>query len=75
MVLTRTHRGCRNVDLLASATRPGRYRVIEKWDDPAAVQAHLDDPDTAALASEIVPLLAAPPELELYDAISAHDLR
>jgi quinol monooxygenase YgiN len=74
VVLTRTHTGCRNVDLIASATRPGRFRVIEKWDDRQAVQRHLDDPQTAQLAREIVPLLAAPPELELYDSISAHDL-
>ena len=72
--MTRGHRGCRNVDLLASATEPGRLRVIEKWEDAEAMRAHLDAPDVAAAAEELLPLLAAPPEFELYDSISAHDL-
>jgi quinol monooxygenase YgiN len=74
VVLTRGHRGCRNVDLLASTAQPGRYRIVEKWEDAGAMQAHLDSPDTAQLAQEMLPLLARAPELELYDAVSAHDL-
>ena len=32
VVLTRMVDGCRNVDLCASVTRPGRHLVIQKWD-------------------------------------------
>ena len=42
VVLTRTADGCRNVDLVASATHGGRFLVIEKWESADAVQAHLD---------------------------------
>ena len=42
VVLTRGEHGCRNVDLLASATQSGRFLVIEKWDSAEAARAHLD---------------------------------
>ena len=32
VVLTRMQPGCRNIDLCASVTHPGRYLVIQKWD-------------------------------------------
>ena len=32
VVLTRMEPACRNVDLCASYTHPGRYLVIQKWD-------------------------------------------
>jgi hypothetical protein len=33
VVLTRMHPGCRNIDLCASVTHPGRYLLIQKWDN------------------------------------------
>jgi len=48
--------------------------VIEKWDDPDAPRAHLDDPETVTMAGAAVPLLVAKPDLDLYDSVSAHDL-
>jgi quinol monooxygenase YgiN len=74
VVLTRNVAECRNVDLLASATRPDRFVVIEKWDSPGAVQAHLDSDLMADMAREALGLLAAKPTLDLLDTISAHDL-
>jgi quinol monooxygenase YgiN len=74
VVLTRHEAACRNVDLVSSATHPGRFLVVEKWDSGAAVQAHLDSELMAAMAQDAVPLLAAKPDLDLYDSISAHDL-
>ena len=41
-VLTRMDPGCRNIDLCASVTSPGRFVIIQKWDSPAAQQAHFD---------------------------------
>ncbi len=73
-VLTRRQSGCRNVDLVASAVHPGRLVVIEKWESPELARAHLDAPETVDMAQAAVDLLAGPPELELYDAISAYDL-
>jgi quinol monooxygenase YgiN len=75
VVLTRTVSGCRNVDLAAAADGSGRFLVTEKWDDPDAQRGHLDSDamvDMARTASEV---LAEAPDLALYAAISAHDLR
>jgi quinol monooxygenase YgiN len=65
---------CRNIDLCASVTRPGRYVVIEKWDDADAQRAHFEGTATEELATACNGLLARPPEIDLLDAISAHDL-
>ena len=74
VVLTRREPTCRNVDLVASVTRPGRFLVIEKWESPGAVQAHLDSTLMAEMARAAVPMLTGRPEIDLFDTISAHDL-
>ena len=74
VVLARDEPGCRNVDLLASATNPGRYVVIAKWGSPEAQRAHFDSPVMVELAEGCRGLLARPPQIDLLDAISAHDL-
>jgi quinol monooxygenase YgiN len=74
VVLTRQMPGCRNVDLLASASQPVRLLLVEKWESPVAARAHLDSPEMAAMASAAVAHLAAKPDVDLYDTISAHDL-
>ena len=75
VVLTRQASGCRNVDLCASAGTPGRFLVIEKWDDVATQRVHLDAPETVALAESCRGLLSRPPSIELFVGVSAHDLR
>lgn len=74
VVLSRGHAGCRNIDLCASVTRPGRYVVIEKWDSPAAQRAHFDSAEMVAMAEAARPLLAQAPDIDLLEGISAHDL-
>ncbi|MCI0636420.1 MAG: antibiotic biosynthesis monooxygenase [Actinobacteria bacterium] len=73
-VVTRRQAGCRNVDLVASASHPGRLVVIEKWESAELARAHLDAPETVEMAQAAIELLAGPPDLELFDAISAYDL-
>lgn len=75
VVLTRMHPGCRNVDLCASVTTPGRLVVIEKWESPEAQRAHFDSADMVEMAEACRGLLTAAPEIDLLDGISAHDLR
>ncbi len=75
VVLARGHDGCRNVDLCASATQPGRFVILQKWDAPAAQQAHFDSPDMVEMAEACQGLLTAPPSIDLLESISAHDLR
>jgi quinol monooxygenase YgiN len=74
VVMTRHEPECRNVDLVASVTRAGRFLVVEKWQSAAAVQAHLDSLLMTDMAKAVLPALAAKPEIDLYDPISAYDL-
>lgn len=74
VVLTRMVPGCRNVDLCSSVTRPGRYLVIQKWASAAAQRAHFDSELMVDMARSCAGLLAAPPDIDLWDGPSAHDL-
>ena len=74
VVLTRRHPHCRNVDLVASASTPGRLVVIEKWESADDARAHLDEAETVEMAQAARDLLAAPPDLDFYESISAQDL-
>jgi len=74
VVLTRHEPSCRNVDLITSLTHPGRFVVIEKWDSADAVQDHLNSALMTDMAKEAISALGGPPDLDLFDTISAHDL-
>ena len=75
VVLTRMHPGCRNIDLCASVTHPGRYLLVQKWDNAEAQRTHFDSADMVEMARSCVGLLAAAPDIDLWDGPSAHDLR
>jgi quinol monooxygenase YgiN len=74
VVVSRGHPGCRNIDLAASATKAGRFVVIEKWDSPEAQRSHFDSPAMVDMARSCEGLLTSPPQIDLLDSISAHDL-
>jgi quinol monooxygenase YgiN len=74
VVISRTHPGCRNIDLCASVTHPNRYLVVEKWDSEESQRAHFDSNDMVEMARECEGILARPPEIDLLSAVSAHDL-
>ena len=74
VVLTRMQDGCRNVDLCASVTHPGRYLVVQKWDSPDAQRAHFDHAVMIEMATACNGLLTVAPEIDLWDGASAHDL-
>jgi quinol monooxygenase YgiN len=74
VVLTRMQPGCRNVDLCSSVTTPGRHLVIQKWDSPAAQRTHFDSNEMVDMAHACRGVLSGPPEIELWDGPSAHDL-
>ncbi len=75
VVLSRGHPGCRNIDLCSSATSPTRFVIIEKWDSPSAQRAHFDSSDMVDMADACRGLLTQPPQIDLLEAISAHDLK
>jgi quinol monooxygenase YgiN len=74
VVLTRRRPPCRNVDLVASGSNSGRLVVIEKWESADDARAHLDAAETVEMAQSARDLLAGPPDLDLYESISAQDL-
>ncbi len=74
VVLTRMVPGCRNVDLCASVTSPGRLLIVQKWDDAEAQRAHFDSALMVEMAESCRGLLAGPPDIDLWDGLSAHDL-
>ena len=51
-----------------------RFLVVEKWDDADAQREHLNSEAMITMATQASKLLTGPPDLELYDVISAHDL-
>jgi quinol monooxygenase YgiN len=74
VVVSRGHPGCRNIDLTLSATRPGRFVILEKWESSSAQKAHFDSPDTVEMAESCRGLLTRPPEIDLLGPVSAHDV-
>jgi quinol monooxygenase YgiN len=74
VVLSRRHPGCRNIDLTASVTVPGRFVIIEKWDSPGSQEAHFNSPEMVEMARACAGVLAEPPEIDLLEGLSAHDL-
>jgi quinol monooxygenase YgiN len=75
VVMTRMQDGCRNVDLCSSVTVPGRHLVVQKWESPAHQRSHFDSETMIDMARSCEGILARAPEIDLWDATSAHDLR
>jgi quinol monooxygenase YgiN len=75
VVLSRGHPGCRNIDLAMSTTQPNRFVIVQKWERPEHQRAHFDSPDMVTMAEGCAGLLSGPPEIDLLDPISAHDLK
>jgi quinol monooxygenase YgiN len=74
VVLSRGHDGCRNIDLALSTTHPNRFIVVQKWATPEDQRAHFDSEDMVTMARSCDGLLVAPPQIDLLEPISAHDL-
>jgi len=63
-----------DIDLCVSATSPSRFVIIEKWESPEAQRAHFDSPEMVEMAKACEGLLVQPPQIDLLEGISAHDL-
>ena len=75
VVLSRGHRGCRNIDLAISSTTPDRFVIVQKWESPDAQRVHFDSPEMVEMATACHGLLKSPPQIDLLEPVSAHDLR
>lgn len=74
IVMSRMEDGCRNVDLCSSVTTPWRHLVIQKWESADHQRAHFDSPIMVDMATSCGGFLATAPDIDLWDATSAHDL-
>ncbi len=74
VVLSRMDSAARNIDLVASVTRPGRFTVIEKWESEGAQQTHFDSNVMVEMATNCSGLLSRPPDIDLHEAVTMHDL-
>ncbi|MEA3076912.1 MAG: hypothetical protein QOF60_1820 [Actinomycetota bacterium] len=74
VVLSRMQPGCRNIDLTGSVANPGRFVIIQKWESPDAQQAHFNSAEMIEMAQACEGLLKEPPEIDLLEGLSAHDL-
>jgi quinol monooxygenase YgiN len=74
VVMSRNADGNRNIDLVASMTRPGRLLIIEKWDSAAHQQTHFDSEVMVDMARACDGLLTSAPDIDLYEAVTMHDL-
>lgn len=62
---TRREKGCLAYDLNRDAKAPQQYLVYERWQNLAALEAHLKSQHITALLGELEALLAAPPEVRV----------
>ncbi len=75
IVIARMDPLARNIDLVASVTKPGRLTVIEKWNSAVAQQAHFNGATMVEMATACEGLLTTPPDIDLHEPVSMHDLR
>ena len=74
IVLARMEDGARNIDLVSSVTKPGRHMLIEKWETPEYQRVHFDSEIMIEMATSCTGILSRPPEIDLWEGTSAHDL-
>jgi len=74
VVMTRNQPACRNADLCVSFTDPTRFVIIQKWDSEEEARAHFDSPVMVEMAEGCAGILTEPPDIDLLEGISAHDL-
>lgn len=74
VVLSRMDTAARNIDLVTSVTRPGRFTIVEKWESEDAQQAHFDSNVMVEMATACSGLLSNPPDIDLHEAVTMHDL-
>ena len=62
---TRKEKGCLAYDLNRDPKTPGRYVVYERWQNLAALQAHLESEHIKTLLKELGEVLDGGPELRI----------
>jgi quinol monooxygenase YgiN len=63
---TRKEKGNKAYSLNRSAKTPSEYIVYERWENFAALQAHMKTPHLAALLAEVGAMFDGPPEVKVF---------
>ena len=74
VVLTRMQPGCRNVDLCGSVTAPGRYLSSRSGTRRTRSGSTSTRRRWSRWPQSCRGVLAGPPDIDLWDGASAHDL-
>ncbi len=75
VVNTRQEPGCHRYDLFQAESPSGAriFCLIEKYADPAAIQAHRETPHYKEYRANIMSLLAQPVEVTILEPLDAKD--
>lgn len=68
--VTRKFDGCQRIDVLVDSEEPSRYLLVEVWDSMEHDAAYREFRASPGGASELGPMLAAPPVLLYYSVTS-----
>jgi quinol monooxygenase YgiN len=63
---TRRELGCYRYDLMTNETEPRDFCFIERWDDDAAFDEHLETAHAKTMLQKAEDLLESPPEIRRY---------
>lgn len=66
---SRKDEGCLNYDLHRSTEDPTLFMFHENWTRKKDLDDHLAKPDLQAVLNRVVPMLAEPPKIQLYEKI------
>lgn len=74
VVMARHEPACRNADLWVSSTDPAKFVITQNWDSEGDARGHFDSPVMIEMAEGCAGILTGPPDIDLLEGISAHDL-
>jgi quinol monooxygenase YgiN len=66
---TRRELGCYQYDLLVDNSDPREFCFVERWDDDAALDQHLETSHLKKALTQIEDLVETPPEIRRYTLV------
>jgi quinol monooxygenase YgiN len=66
---TRRELGCYQYDLLVDSNDARQFCFVERWDDDAALDQHLQTPHLKKALDQIQDLVEGPPEIRRYTLV------
>ena len=68
LAASRAEPGCVSYTMYQNPHEPASFFFFEQWKDQAAIDAHFATPHFKAFGEQIKNMVAAPPEIVIYDA-------